>query len=206
MTNPPRLEFLARHFGDLQMIRFAPLPAAMMLAVFAPPVSHLSRSVAWAMLLGFLALLVGVYRWSTLAIRRRYGSVTRSAQDAQRIERHPLIVALNIMAAVLMGYCYFSPHSYFFDVYIAFTILVLMLRIILDPTNLPIRRTSWMIGLLVLFSAGPFLLHVSGAAVALIGAVWLSLSIFDFLLLRRTFAQRTGALPGAAAEAVLHGG
>jgi hypothetical protein len=79
---------------------------------------------------------------------------------------------------------------------------------ILDSTNLASRRIAWAIGLVVLFTAGPFLLGVEGGAaiILLAGAVWLSLSIFDFLLLRRSFAEISASPPTAAMEAVLHRG
>jgi hypothetical protein len=205
MPVPSRLEFLARHFGDLQTIRFAPVPAAMILAPAAHRMTHLSRSVAWAMLLGALVLAVGVYRWSTLAIRRRYGSVRLSREEALRMTRHPIIVGLNVLAAALMCFYFFARHSYYWDLYIALTILTILLRTILDSTNLAGRRLAWAAGLVVLFTAGPFLLSVNGGAIALAGAVWLSLSIFDFLLLRRIFAESSAA-PTAATEAEMHRG
>jgi hypothetical protein len=76
-----------------------------------------------------------------------------------------------------------------------------MLTTILDSTNLASRRIAWAIGLVVLFAVGPFLLDVEGGAalLSLAGAVWLSLSVFDFLLLRRTFAEISVFAPTDAA-------
>jgi hypothetical protein len=209
MPNPQRLEFVARHFGDLQTIRFAPVPATMLLALAAHRMPHVSRSVAWGMLLGFLLLVGGFYWWTTVAIRRRYGSITLSSDEKLRMRFHPIIFALSmIFAAALTYFYFFAPHTHFSDVLIAGSTLIGMLMTILDSTNLASRRIAWAIGLVVLFTAGPFLLGVEGGAaiVSLAGAVWLSLSIFDFLLLRRTFAQISSSPPTAAPEAVLHRG
>ena len=62
--------------------------------------------------------------------------------------------------------------------------------------------------LVVLFGAGPFLVDVDGgkAVITLVGAVWLSLSIFDFLLLRRTFAEISASPSSGATEAAAHYG
>jgi hypothetical protein len=123
LTNPQRLEFVTRHFRDLQTIRFAPVPTAMLLAPFvAHRVAHVSPSIAWVFLLSFLLCVVGFYRWSTLAIRRRYGAVNLSREEALRMLGHPIIFALNIiMVAALTGF-YFADHTHFWDVYIPFTI------------------------------------------------------------------------------------
>jgi hypothetical protein len=207
MPNPQRLEFVTRHFRDLQTIRFAPVPAAMLLALAAPWMPHVSRSVAWAMLLSFLLCVLAFYWWSTVAIGRRYGSVRVSREEALRMKHHPIIFALYmILAAALISYRFFGIQTSFSDLYIPSAIFIVMLTTILDPTNLARRRIAWAIGLMVLFTAGPFLLGVAGAVVALAGAVWLSLSIFDFLLLRRTFAGLSTSPPIAAPEAVVRGG
>jgi hypothetical protein len=210
MPNPQRLEFVARHFGDLQTIRFAPVPAAMLLGpVAAHWMPDVSRSVAWGMLLGFLLLVGGVYWWTTVAIRRRYGSIRLSADEKLRMRFHPIIFALSmILAAALTYFYFFAPHTHFSDVFIAGSTFIGMLVTILDSTNLASRRIAWAIGLVVLFTAGPFLLGVEGGAaiILLAGAVWLSLSIFDFLLLRRSFAEISASPPTAAMEAVLHRG
>ena len=210
MPNPQRLEFVARHFGDLQTIRFAPVQAAMLLGPFAAHwMPHVSRSVAWGMLSGFLLLVAGFYWWSTVAIRRRYGSIKLSTDEKLRMRFHPIIFALSmILAAALTYFYFFAPHTHFFDVYISGGILIVMLMTILDSTNLAGRRIAWAIGLVVLFSAGPFLLGVEGGAAIfpLAGTVWLSLSLFDFLLLRRTFAEISASPPTAGTEAVLRHG
>ena len=206
MPNPSRLEFLTRHFSDLQTIRFAPVPAAMMLAIAAHRMPHLGRGAAWAMLIGFLVLIAGVYRWSTLAIRRRYGSVRQSGSEAMRMRRHPILAGLNIVAATMLIFNFFAPHSYYWALYSALIVLIVMLQTILDFTNLASRRFAWTIGLVVLFTGGPFLVGIDGAAISLTGAVWLSLSVFDFLLLRRIFAETVAAPPVADTEAVLRRG
>jgi hypothetical protein len=213
MPSPQRLEFVARHYGDLQTIRFAPVPIAMVLspaAYWIPP--HITRSAAWAMLLvllSFVSSVAGFYWWSTAAITRRYGSVKASRQEALRMRRNPIIFALEmILVAALTYFYFFAPHTYFWEVNTAFTILILMLRTILDSTNPASRRIAWAIGLVVLFTAGAFLSRIErGAAIfSLVGAVWLSLSIFDFLLLRRTFSGISASPPTAATEAVVSRG
>lgn len=120
---------------------------------------------------------------------------------------HPIILALSMVFAAALTYFYFfATHTHFSDLYIAGIIFVLMLMTILDSTNLTSRRIAWAIGLVVLFGAGPFLVGAGGGDIELGGAVWLSLSIFDFLLLRRTFAEISASPPIAGTEAVLHRG
>jgi hypothetical protein len=72
MPNSWRLEFIARHFSDLQTIRFAPVPMAMFLAPAAHRMPHVSRSVAWGALFAF-SLLGGIlsveYRCHQTALR-----------------------------------------------------------------------------------------------------------------------------------------
>lgn len=210
MSNPQRLEFVTRHFGDLRTIRFAPVPATMLLGPIAAHfIPHVSRGVAWGILLSFLSCVVGFYRWSTVAIRRRYGSVKVTRLEALRMRFHPIIVALSLIwIAVLQYFYFFAPHTHFSDAYMVGTIVIAMLTPILDSTNPASRRIAWAIGLVALFGAGPFLLDADGGAVdiELAGAVWLSLSIFDFQLLRRTFAEISASPPIAATEAVLRRG
>jgi len=204
MLNSQRLEFVTRHFGDLQTIRLAPVPVAMLLVPLAHRLPHVS--VARALVLGFLFGVVGFYWWSTVAIKRRYGSVKLSRDEVQRMLFHPAIFALTmIMAAVLSWFYFFAPHTHYWDVYYVFSISIIMLRTILDSTN-PIRRRGvWATGLVALFTAGPSLV-AGGGVIALAGAVWLSISIFDFLLLRRTLAEISASPPTAATEAVARHG
>ena len=208
MSNPQRIEFVTRHFGDLQTLRFAPVPAAMILALAAHRMPHVSPSVARGLLVGFLLCVAGFYWWSTIAIRRRYGSVKVSREEALRMGHSPIIFALSMIMFAALTWFYFADRTHFWDVYIPFTILIAMLRTILDSTNLASRRIAWAIGLVVLFTAGPFLVGVDGGAAifALAGAAWLSLSVFDFLLLRRTLAEISSSPSTAATEAVIHHG
>jgi hypothetical protein len=208
MPNPQRLEFVTRHFVDLQTIRFAPVPAAMLLGPFAAHwIPHVRPGVAWGMLLSFLSCVGGFYWWSTRAIRGRYGSVRLSNEAKLRMRFHPIIFALSmIFVAALTYFCFFAPHTHFSDVYIAGSIFIGMLMTIIDSTNLASRRIAWAIGLVVLFGAGPFLLGPGGGDIELAGAVWLSLSIFDFLLLRRTFAETSAARPTEGVEAAMQRG
>jgi hypothetical protein len=187
MLNPQRLEFVTRHFRDLQTIRFAPVPVAMILAPDWHRMPHVSPSIARGMLVAFLLCVAGFYWWSTVAIRRRYGSVKVSREEALRMRRHPIIFALYVIPVAV----FVARRTYFSDVYILSAIFIPMLMTILDSTNLASRRIAWAIGLVILFTAGPLFLDVEkGAATfALAGAVWLSLSVFDFLLLRRIFAE-----------------
>jgi hypothetical protein len=199
MSTSQRLEFLTRHFNDLQTIRFAPLPAAMVLTLLAQSTPHISRSVAWGMLVGFLACLGGFYRWSTVAIRRRYGSVRISNDEKLRMRRQPVIAALGVLLlGGLIWFRFFGARAHFWDWYITVTILIVMLMKILDSTNPASRRIAWTVGLVVLFGTGVLLAadDRGGAILGLAGIVWLSLSIFDFLVLRRTFAD-ISALPTA---------
>jgi len=208
MPSPQRLEFVTRHFVDLQTIRFAPVPAAMVLALAAHRMPHLSPSVGRGMLLGFLLLAGGFYWWSTAAIRRRYGLVKISRKEAQRMQSHPIIRALYAILLVGLLWSHFFAHSHFGDLSISSLTFIFMMTKILDSTNLASRRIAWAIGLVVLFTARPFLIGLEGGAAifSLAGAIWLSLSIFDFLLLRRTFAEISASPSGGATGTLVHFG
>jgi hypothetical protein len=204
MTQEQRLGFAARHFRDLQTIRFAPVAVAMILAPPLPRLlpDHPSRGAAWTLFVLFPSTIAGFYWWSATAIRGRYGTVKGMKGEAQRMRSHPLIILLSIGLILYL----IAPHKPlpWPDVYIVFSVLVSMLTVILDPTNLASRRIAWAIGLVVLFGAGPFLIGVDeGAAeVSLAGAVWLALSIFDFVLLRRVMAPPSPSIGDAV---VWHG-
>lgn len=208
MTSPQRLEFITRHFNDLQTIRAAPAPLAMLLAPALRRMPHLSRVGAWVGLLVFLSIVGGFYRWSTVAIRRRYGSVKVSNDEEQR-RRPPVVKTLQLVFIVALTWCFFLAHrSYFWELYLSSTIFIGMLTMIVDSTNTTSRRIAWTIGLVVLFSAGPFLIGVDGgsAIFCLAGGIWLALSLFDFLLLRRTFAEIATNPPAAVTEGVVRYG
>jgi hypothetical protein len=93
-----RLEFITRHFKDLQTIRFAPLPIAMLLASIVPGIPHMSKVTAWAVLMAIFLTVGGFYWWSTAAIRR-YGSVRLSRDERLRMRLHPIIWALFVLMA-----------------------------------------------------------------------------------------------------------
>lgn len=208
MPNLQRLEFITRHFKDLQTIRFAPLPVAMLLAPALPDTSHMSRGTSWAVLITILSTIGGFYWWSTVAIRR-YGSVGLSREEGMRMRWHPIIFALfMVMFLAQTWFYFFGPRTHYWDVYTLFTVLIIMLQPILDSTNPAGRRIAWAIGLVVVFSAGPLLygLNRDVAFSPLAGGVWLSLSIFDYLLLRRTFAEISASPSSGATEAVAHFG
>lgn len=188
MSDPRRLEFVTRHFRDLQTIRFAPAPIAMILIAVAQPLPQVRRITAWSIVLVFLSAAIGFYRWSTAFIKRHYGAVQVSDEEKRRMERHPMIVALRIgwgLAALL--YLLF-PLTSWADFYLGFTVLLTLLRTILDSTNPASRRIAWGIGLVILFGAAPILFRFDDGAVlgVLAGAIWLALSTFDFMLLRRS--------------------
>jgi hypothetical protein len=207
MPNPQRAEFVTRHFKDLQTIRFAPAPAAMLLAPMMARIPNINGVIALALLLIFLFCVIGFYWWSTAAIKRRYGSVKLSRDEAQRMLFHPAIfVPYIIVVAVQSWFYFFDRGNYHWEVYAVFILLIRMLGPILDFTNPVRRRVVWAIGLVALFGAGPFLIDVDGGAAIFLlgGAVWLSLSIFDLLLLRRTFAEISASPSSAATEAMAH--
>lgn len=186
-----RLEFITRHFKDLQTIRFAPLPIAMLLAPVLPETSRMSKGTAWAVLLAIFLTVGGFYWWTTAAIRR-YGSIRLSRDERLRMRLHPIILVLFLfMSAGQTWFYFFGPRAHYWAVYTLFTVLIIMLQPILDSTNPASRRIAWGIGVAVLFTAGPLLYGFNRdmAFSPLAGGVWLSLSIFDFLLLRRTFAE-----------------
>jgi hypothetical protein len=212
MPDPQRVEFVTRHFKDLQSIRLAPVPALMLLAPLFMELdtSHVTKATAWGFLLGLLAFLLfvaGFFWWSTVAIKRRYGSIKESRNEAQRMMHHPVIFALFLISAAVASWFYFfGPRRRTTYVYSAFALLSTMLRTILDSTNPVRRRVVWAIGLAALLGAGPFLVvnEVDGGAaiVFLGGVVWLSISIFDFLLLRRTFAEISASPSSGATDVV----
>ena len=207
---PPlqRLEFITRHFIDLQTIRFAPLPLAMLLAPALPDTLHMSRGTAWAVLVAILLTVGGFYWWSTAAIRR-YGSVRLSREERLRMRLHPIIFALfMVMFLAQTWFYFFGTRKHYWDVYSLFVVLIIMLQPILDSTNPDSRRIAWAIGLVVLFSAGPLLYGVNRdmAFSPLTGGVWLSLSIFDFLLLRQTFAELSASPSSGASKPAAHFG
>jgi hypothetical protein len=130
----------------------------------------------------------------------------KGSRDEGRPRHPPVIRAIQlIVLAGLLWLGFFAPNTYFSDWYISSTILIVMLTTILDSTNLASRRVAWAIGLAVLFTAGPFLAGIDGGAaiVLLAGGVWLSLSIFDVLLLRRTFAEISANPPSAVTQGVV---
>jgi len=190
MPDPQRLEFVTRHFSDLQTIRFAPAPIAMILIAAAQPMPHVGRIAAWSILLIFLSAAVGFYRWSTAAIRRHYGSVQVSAEEKRRMERNPMIVALRIALGLAALLYLLFPLTSWSDFYLAFTVLLTLLRTILDSTNPASRRIAWGLGLVILFGASPILFRFDNGAplFVLAGATWLGLSVFDFVLLRRSLS------------------
>ncbi len=123
--------------------------------------------------------------------------------------RHPIIAALRaIFWAGLLWFLNFAPHTYAGDFGVSCLILIAMLVKILDPSNIASRRIAWAIGLVVLLTVTPFLADVEAGAgiISLFGAVWLSLSIFDFLLLRRTISEIAGSPPAEASEEVVRFG
>ena len=208
MPNLERLEFITRHFKDLQTIRLAPLPIAMLLAPALPDTLHMSRGEAWAVLVAILLTVGGFYWWSTAAIRR-YGSVRLSREERLRMRQHPIIFALFVVMLLAQTWFYFfGPRNHYWDAYSLFTVLIIMLQPILDFTNPASRRIAWATGLVVLFGTGPLLYGVNRdmAFSPLAGGVWLSLSIFDFLLLRRTFAEISASPSSGPTGAVAHYG
>lgn len=202
MLNAQRLEFITRHFNDLQTIRFAPIPLAMLFAPVARRMPHIGTSAARAALVVFSICGFGFYRWSTVAIHRRYGSVRVSRVDA------PWRSALRILMALGVLWFGFFDRGNYADFYISATIFVAMLSTILDRTNPLNRRLAWSIGLVVLLSAGLLLVGADGGAAifSAAGAVWLSLSLFDFLLLRRTFAEISATPPNTFGDEAVHYG
>lgn len=104
------------------------------------------------------------------------------------MERHPMIVALRIGWGVAALLYLLFPLTSWADFYLGFTVLLTLLRTILDSTNPASRRIAWGIGLVILFGAAPILFRFDDGAVlgVLAGAIWLALSTFDFMLLRRS--------------------
>ncbi len=191
MSNRQRLEFVTSHFEDLQTIRFAALPLAMLAVPVVVRIPHIWGPMGLPFLAIFVLGGIGFYWWSTVAIKRRYGSVKALRVELVRRQQHPAILVLSmIMLATLLWFHFFAPSTRHTDLYLMFIVLIVMLQRILDAANPTRRRVVWAIGLVALFGGGALLRDVDGGKwiFALGGAVWLSISIFDFLLLRRTFA------------------
>jgi hypothetical protein len=201
MSDPQRLEFVTRHFGDLQTIRFAPLPLTMILMAAAQPMPRFGRIGAWSILLSFLLTTGGFYWWSKAAIKQRYGSVHAIPGESWRMQSHPVIVALRIALGLAAVWCWLSRTSWS-DIYLAFTVLLFMLTKILDSTNLVSRRIAWGLGLMILCGAVPFMVRSGRDATlfALGGGIWLALSVFDFMLIRQILGPRSAPPAAQTAE------
>ena len=122
---------------------------------------------------------------------------------------HPIMSAVfMVMFLAQTWFYFFGARKHYWDVYSLFIVLIIMLQPTLDSTNPAGRRIAWAIGLVVLFSAGPLLYGVNRdiAFSPLAGGVWLSLSIVDFLLLRRTFAEISASPSSGATEAAANYG
>jgi hypothetical protein len=205
MTDPERLAFATRHFRDLQTIRFAPVPLAMILTLAMPAPTRLSPITLRISLAVFLLIAVAFFWWSTVAIRRRYGSVKVSREERRRMNLHPAIVALTLTASTLLPVRrHFFPREHWSEYSLDLCVVLLLLMKILDSTNLPHRRIAWAVGLVTLLALVPLLENVGSPAAlfALAGAVWLALSTYDFLLLRRILAPPSQS----AMDAVLRHG
>jgi hypothetical protein len=201
MSDPQRLEFVTRHFGDLQTIRFAPLPLTMILMAAAQPMPRFWRIASWSILLSFLLTTGGFYWWSKAAIRQRYGSVQAIPGESRRMQQHPVIVALRIALGLAAVWCWLSRTSWS-DIYLAFTVLLFMLTKILDSTNLVSRRIAWGLGLMILCGAVPFMVRGGrdAALFALGGGIWLALSVFDFMLIRQILGSTSSPPAAITAE------
>lgn len=191
MPNIQRLEFVTSHFKDLQTIRFAPVPVGMLLFPAVARIPHICGRIDLALSAIFVFCVIGFYCWSTAAIERRYGSVKLARSEVLRRQNHPVIAALYLIVfATLLWYRFFAPGTHHADLFGMVVVLTMFLQRILDSANPTQRRVVWAIALVALFGGGAILTDVDGgrAIFALGGAVWLSLSLYDFLLLRRIFA------------------
>jgi hypothetical protein len=194
MLPPERLSFVTRHFYNLQSIRFAPLEVGLILLAITPSPPPLTpRSLRISLCL-FLLGAAAFCWWSTVTLRRRYGFIKPSAADVVRINRHPLMVALNILwVAGLLWFSFFrhTRGSGLSDFLVATGILSVMVTPVLDKTNLPDRRIAYAIGLACVGTAFVFaeFFDIGRPFFAIAGLVALSLSTFDYWLLRQTFAE-----------------
>jgi hypothetical protein len=194
MLAPERLSFVTRHFYNLQSIRFAPLEVGLILLAVTPSPPPLTPRAFLVSLCLFLLCAAAFYWWSTVALKHRYGFLKPSPADVVRMNRHPLMVALNILWGTgLLWFSFFRPTrgSGLSDYLVATAVLSVMLKPILDKTNLPDRRFAYVLGLASVGTA--FVLAESFDSgrlfVAIAGLVALSLSTFDYRLLRQTFAE-----------------
>src|SRR5581483_1708391 len=119
LADPRQLAFLARHFRDLQTIRFAPIPLTMILIAIMHGGQNPGHREAWTGLILFLVIAISFYAWSTNAIKRKYGTVRATREETARMRSHPVILLLQLAFAAVLTWSYFFQRGEFSDVYIA---------------------------------------------------------------------------------------
>jgi hypothetical protein len=171
MLDPQRLEFVTRHFRDLQRIRCAPVQILMILAPVWQWLPHVSTREAWGDASGGYLLVIP------------------PVGESNRMMKHPVIITLYAVYAAFWIVARLVEHSRAIaDIALTAVGLLALLITILDTTNVRDRRIAYGIGLVILFVVGSLILDVRNGAVtvSLAGSIWILLNLYDFLLLRRT--------------------
>ena len=193
-----RLAFLARHLDDLQTIRLAGIPIALMELPLLDRLSHGPQAVIMAVTIGLsVAWYYLVGQW----FRSRYGRSWVATNVPENSWTPSVIVGFAIFFLLmewlhqLMG----GPAKHH-SANVAGLIGLSSWHggVVRDRTNLPLRRTVYKsLGFASLVCFVPILLtgftaHAREAqidGVALYGSILFSLALFDAWLLRHTFAQ-----------------
>jgi hypothetical protein len=198
-----RLTFLARHLDDLQTIRFAGIPVALMELPLLDRASHHAQIITLAVT---IALSVAWYYFSRHWFQGHYG---RSWNDASMMEYSGGWTPRTVVAFTAFGvlFCWFEllafnpAKHHLVNMWWIMGMAVWSGRIVRDRTNLSIRRTVYKFSALAyIFCVLPILLTAFAAyahtvqlySLSLFGTVLFAVALFDATLLHRTFAQIKG--------------
>ena len=192
-----RLAFLARHLDDLQTVRLAGIPVALMELPFLAGMPHRAQAITIAVT---AALSVAWYYLSREWFRSRYGRSWVGDNTPENSWTPATIVGFTLFFLVVEWLHLTSGSLGNHSVNLGGLIGVSLWlgRIVRDRTNLPLRRTVYRFSalasfvcfvpiLLAIFMSYTRKLQLDG--LALYGSVLLSLAVFDAWLLHDTFAQ-----------------
>ena len=202
-----RLAFLARHLDDLQTIRLAGIPIALMELPLLDALSHRSQAVLMAVT---TALSVVWYYVIRQRLRSRYGRSWVANNVPENSWTPSIIVGFTVFFLLMewLDQLIGSPlKNHGVNVAGLIGISSWLGMVVKDRTNLPLRRAVYKfsaIASLVCFV--PIILmgftsharRVETDGVALYGSILFSLALFDAWLLRDTFAQAKAEGEGRA--------
>ena len=193
-----RLAFLARHLDDLQTIRLAGIPIALMELPLLDRLPHGTQALLMAVTTAIsIAWYFLVRQWFC----GRYGRSWVAADVPENSWTSSTIIGV-VIFFLLMGWLdqlMGSPaKNHSFNIAGLSGVSIWLGRVVKDRTNLPLRRTVYKTSglasfvcfvpiLLTGFTAHARMVQID--SLALYGSILLSLALFDAWLLRRTFAQ-----------------